>query len=150
MKYFLYKLKQTNVGSILPPVDDNRVNLGLCEKDGYYLGRALDEKYINEIPDFVPVIIDDVIAIKMLKNNELNFLNPNINQKIILLEKIIFKIFRCICDNENINSFDLKNEFYAELMEFEELQNKEIENGLLYDVAIQKLDGQLLTVEGKE
>jgi len=150
MKYFLYKLKQTNVGGILPPVDDNRVNLGLCEKDGYYLGRALDEKYINEIPDFVPVIIDDVIAIKMLKDNELNFLNPNINQKIILLEKIIFKIFRCICDNENINSFDLKNEFYVELMKFEELQKKEIENGLLYDVAIQKLDGQLLTLEGNK
>jgi len=145
--YFLYKLKKEDNGKLVtPPVDDNRVNLGLSVYKDYYLGRLLDNTYIEEINDFSPLIIENVIADRLLSLSK----NLDVTPRLILLEKIIFKIFRCICDNENINSFDLKNEFYAELMKFEELQKKEIENGLLYDVAIQKLDGQLLTVEGKK
>jgi len=145
--YFLYKLKKEDNGKLVtPPVDDNRVNLGLFVYKDYYLGRLLDNTYIKEINDFSPLIIENVVADRLLSLSKSLDVTPRLN----LLEKIIFKIFRCICDNENINSFDLKKEFYVELMKFEELQKKESENGLLYDVAIQKLDGQLLTVEGKK
>jgi len=62
--YFLYKpINLSNLGGVFPKTDDNIMTLGICEKDGYYLGKTIDPTSINVIVDYFVGFITETEAI---------------------------------------------------------------------------------------
>jgi len=58
--YFLYKHQNiATIGGVLPKTDDDKITLGICENDGYYLGSVEDPTNISDIKDYFVAFISE-------------------------------------------------------------------------------------------